>query len=106
MFQMDAKSTFLNGDLKEEVYMKQPPRFVIPISEGKVYKLKKALYRLKQTPQAWYERIDVYFLRNGFRRSPPNANLYIYRKGGKCMIVVLYVDDLIMTRNHEEKILQ
>ena len=97
MFQMDVKSTFLNGDLKEEVYVEQPPRFVIPGSEGKVCKLKKALYELKQAPCTWYQRIDAYFLRKGFRRSPLDANLYIYREGGKSMIMVLYVDDLVMT---------
>ena len=52
---MDVKSAFLNGDLKEEVYMEQPPRFVIPGSKGKVCKLKKALYALKQAPHIWYQ---------------------------------------------------
>ena len=103
---MDVKSTFLNGDLKEEVYVEQSPGFVILGSEGKICKLKKALYELKQAPCAWYQRIDAYFLRNGFKRSPSDANLYIYREGGKCMIVVLYVDDLVITGNHEEKISQ
>ena len=102
---MDVKSAFLNGDLKE-VYVEQPLGFVILGLEGKVYKLKKVLYGLKRAPRAWYQRIDAYFLKNKFRRSPSNANLYIYREGGKCMIVVLYVDDLVMTRNHEEKISQ
>ena len=55
MFQMDVKSVFLNRDLKVEVYMEQPPGFVIPGSEGKLYKLKKALYGLKQAPHAWYQ---------------------------------------------------
>ena len=53
VFQMDVKSTFLNGDLKEEVYVEQPLGFVILGSEGKVCKLKKALYKLKQAPCAW-----------------------------------------------------
>ena len=104
MFQMDMKSAFLNGDLKEGVYVEQPPGFVIPDLEGKVCKLKKVLYRLKHAPRAWYQQIDAYFLRNVFKRSPSNANLYIYRGGGKSMIMVLYVDDLVMTGNHEEKI--
>jgi hypothetical protein len=49
---MDIKSTFLNGDLKEEVYVHQPPRFAIPDKEGKVLCLHKALYGLRQTPRA------------------------------------------------------
>ena len=73
-------------------------------SEGKVYKLKKAFYELKHAPCAQYQQIDAYFLLNNFRRSPSDANLYIYREGGKCMIMVLYVDDLVIIGNHEEKI--
>ena len=104
MYQRDVKSSFLNGDLKEKVYVEQPPRFVLPSSKGKVYKLKKAYYRMKQAPRAWYQQIDAYFLRRGFRRSPSNTNLYIIIEGEKCMILILYVDDIIMTRNHDEKI--
>ena len=100
----DLKSALLNEDLKEEVYMEQPPGFVILGLEGKVCKPKKALYGLKQAPYAWYQQIDAYFLRNGFRRSPSDANLYIYIEGGKSMIVILYVDDLVMMENHEENI--
>ena len=55
MFQMDVKSTLLNEDLKEEEYMNQSPGFVILDSIDKVYKLKKALYWLKQSPRAWYQ---------------------------------------------------
>ena len=55
VFHMDVKSTFLNGDLKEEVYVEQPQGFVIPGLEGKVCKLKKALYGLKQDPRTWYQ---------------------------------------------------
>ena len=54
VFQMDVKSAFLNGDLKEELYMEQPPRFVIPSLEGTVCKLKKAHYGLKQVLRMWY----------------------------------------------------
>jgi hypothetical protein len=50
---MDVKSAFLNGDLKEEVYVHQPPGFVIPGKEGKVLRLRKALYGLRQAPRAW-----------------------------------------------------
>ena len=103
---MDVKSVFLNGDLKEEVYVEQPLGFVILGSKGKVCKLKKILHGLKQAPHPWYQRIDAYFLRNVFMRSLLDANVYIYKEGGKRMIMVLYVDKLIMMGNHEEKILQ
>ena len=59
--------------------------------------LKRALYRLKQAPHAWYTRIDSYFTRLGFTKSEANANLYHIMVEGKPLIVVLYVDDLILT---------
>jgi hypothetical protein len=52
LYQLDVKSAFLNGELKEEVYVEQPQGFVIQGEEEKVYKLRKALYRLKQAPKA------------------------------------------------------
>lgn len=63
---MDVKSAFLNGELNEEVYMQQPPGFVISGQENKVCKLKKVLYGLKQAPRAWYARIDQHFHKQGF----------------------------------------
>lgn len=72
---MDVKSAFLNEDLKEEVYLEWSLGFVILDLESKVCKLKKALYGLKEVPCAWYQQIDAYFLQNGIRRSPSDANL-------------------------------
>ena len=59
---MDVKSAFLNGDLKEEVYVEQPPGFQKDKTKHMVYRLKKALYGLKQAPRAWNEKIDAFFL--------------------------------------------
>lgn len=58
IYQLDVKSVFLNGDLKEEVYMMQPEGFVIKGQERMVYKLRKALYELRQAPRAWYSKVD------------------------------------------------
>ena len=60
IYQMDVKSTFLNGELKEEVYMEQPEGFDLTVGKDLVCKLKKALYGLKQAPRAWYARLDNY----------------------------------------------
>ena len=60
VFQMDVKLAFLNGELKEEVYVQQPPGFQSSKNKGMVYRLRKALYDLKHAPRAWNERIDTF----------------------------------------------
>ena len=69
VYQMDVKLAFLNWNLEEEVYVEQPPGFVIPGSESKVCRLRKALYGLKQAPRAWYQRIDSFFTGIGLKRT-------------------------------------
>jgi hypothetical protein len=73
---MDVKSVFLNGNLKEEVYVHQPPRFVIPGKEGKVLRLRKALYGLRQAPRAWNAKLDSTLKGMSFRQSPHEATIY------------------------------
>ncbi|KAJ9536560.1 hypothetical protein OSB04_un000259 [Centaurea solstitialis] len=68
VYQMDVKSAFLNGKLKEEVYVKQPPGFENERYPNHVYFLDKALYGLKQAPKAWYERLSSFLTSNGFNR--------------------------------------
>jgi hypothetical protein len=63
IYQMDVKSDFLNGVLNEEVYVHQPPGFEVKTQEHRVYKLKKAVYGLKQALRTWYNRIDHYYSR-------------------------------------------
>lgn len=77
LYQLDVKSAFLNGKLKEDVYVEQPQGFVVKGEESKVYKLKKTLYGLKQAPRAWYSEIDSYFLKTGFERSKSEPTLYV-----------------------------
>ncbi|KAE8721075.1 hypothetical protein F3Y22_tig00016885pilonHSYRG00007 [Hibiscus syriacus] len=95
--QMDVKHVFLNGVLKEEVYIQQPSGYEVKGHEDKVLKLKKALYGLKQAPMAWNSRIDKYFQENGFNKYPYEHALYIKIKDEDILIVCLYVDDLIFT---------
>ena len=101
LYQLDVKSTFLNGELKEEVYVQQPEGFEIEGQEEMIYKLKKALYGLKQAPKAWYNNIDNYFIEKGFEKSKNEPTLYVKRQGMvDILIVTLYVDDLIFTGNN------
>jgi len=96
VFQFDVKSAFLNGELNEDVFVLQPEGFVVSGDETKVYKLKKALYRLKQAPHAWYKKINTFFAENGFERSANEPTLYFKRQGDNDFLVVcLYVDDII-----------
>ena len=96
VFQLDVKSAFLNGELEEEVYVKQPQGYEVKGKEDKVYRLQKALYGLKQAPRAWNSKIDGYFCQNGFYRSPNEPSLYVKKEGMNDLLVVcLYVDDLI-----------
>ena len=101
---MDVQSAFLNGDLKEEVFVEQPPGFEQRRSKGMVYRLKKALYGLKQAPRAWNEKIDAFFRRIGFHRSAGDSNLHIHRENGILTVIVLYVDDLIITGGNPKHI--
>lgn len=102
VYQLDVKSAFLYGELKEEVYVDQPQGFVKLGEEDKVYRLKKALYRLKQAPRAWFSRIESYFKREGFEKSNYDHTLFLKKIEGKILVVSLYVDDLILTGNDLE----
>jgi hypothetical protein len=73
---MDVKSAFLNGDLKEEVYVHQSSGFAIPGKEGKVLRLRKALYGLRQAPRAWNAKLDSTLKGMGFGQSPHEVAIY------------------------------
>jgi hypothetical protein len=102
VYQMDVKSSFLNGDLNEEVYMEQPEGFKLFDNPGLVCKLNKALYGLKQSPHAWYHRLDTYLKDKRFKRGTVNNNLYIKTEGNDLFIVLVYVDDIIFRCNKDQ----
>ena len=105
LHQLDVKSAFLNGELKEEIYLVQPEGFVKKGQEHLVCRLKKALYGLKQAPRSWYEKIDSFFLEHGFHRSLNDPNLYTkYNKQGQVILISLYVDGMIITGNADNLI--
>nr|GEV17552.1 retrovirus-related Pol polyprotein from transposon TNT 1-94 [Tanacetum cinerariifolium] len=80
VYQMDVKTTFLYGPLKEEVYVNQPYGFVDPYYPDKVYWLKKALYGLKQAPRAWYDELSKFLLSKGFSKDSDHAGCLDSRK--------------------------
>ena len=98
LHQMDVKIAFLNGKIEEEVYIEQPEGFELHGKDTHVYKLKKALYGLKKAPRAWYAKIDSYLHSLGFSKSIVDSNLYIKVVKNQPFILVLYVDDLLFTR--------
>jgi hypothetical protein len=101
---MDVKSTFLNGDLQEEVYVEQPVGFIVASKEHEVFKLKKALYGLHQAPQAWNVKLDDTLLSIGFWRTPLEYAIYVRRNGNLQLVVGVYVDDLIITDSDRDNI--
>ena len=94
---MDVKTTFLNDEIEEEVYIEKPDGFVTHEKESHVCRLLKALYGLKQAPRAWYEKIDGYLMSLGINKSVVDPNLYYHIVGDDFFILVLYVDDLFLT---------
>nr|GEV02542.1 putative ribonuclease H-like domain-containing protein [Tanacetum cinerariifolium] len=102
VYQMDVKSVFLYGKIKEKVYVYQPTRFVDPDFPDRVYKVEKALYRLHQAPGAWYETLSTYLLDNGFQRGKIEKKLFIKRYKGDILLFQVYVDDIIFGLTRKE----
>lgn len=103
---LDLKSAFLNGELVEEVYVSQPVGFEKEGKEHKVYRLLKALYGLRQSPRAWYSRLNRYLKSLGFSRCPYDHAVYTRREGNECLIVAVYVDNLLVTGSMIENIVK
>ena len=101
---LDVKSAFLNGELEEEVYVTQPEGFEVPNEKHKVYRLSNALYGLRQAPQAWNIRLDRSLKDLGFRKCTQEQAIYTRREKEECVLVGVYVDDLIVTGSSIEKV--
>jgi hypothetical protein len=97
---MDVKTTFLYGDLEEEIYMKQPESFVVKGKKELVCKLNKSLYGLKQSPRMLYQKFDTYILGLGFLRRRDDHYVYSKHAGNHFIYVVLYVDDILLVGNN------
>jgi Reverse transcriptase (RNA-dependent DNA polymerase) len=99
LHQLDVKNAFLHGNLKEEVYMKLPPGFDNEQVAGKVCRLKRSLYGLKQSPQAWFDRFSKAMIKEGYLQSNADHTMFIRRKEGKLCVLIVYVDDIVLTDN-------
>ena len=91
---MDVKTKFLHGDLEEEIYMKQPEGFMVKGKKELVWRLKKSLYGLKQSPRMWYQKFDTYIRGLGFTRSKEDHCVYFKLIGDRVIYLVFYVDDM------------
>nr|GEX10609.1 retrovirus-related Pol polyprotein from transposon TNT 1-94 [Tanacetum cinerariifolium] len=100
VFQMDVKTAFLHGSLKEDVYVCQPEGFIDADHPSYVYKQKKALYGLKQAPRAWYDELSKFLLQNHFFKSTIDSTLFIRRFQDDILVVQVYVDDIIVGSTH------
>ncbi|GJU06604.1 retrovirus-related pol polyprotein from transposon TNT 1-94 [Tanacetum coccineum] len=95
IYQMDVKTAFLNGELKEEVYVSQPEGFVDQDNPSHVYKLKKALYGLKQAPRAWYDMLSSFLISQQFSKGAVDPTLFTRHARNDILLVQIYVDDII-----------
>ncbi|GJX93395.1 retrovirus-related pol polyprotein from transposon TNT 1-94 [Tanacetum coccineum] len=102
VYQMDVKTAFLNGNLREEVYVSQPDGFLDPDNPNHVYKLKKALYGLKQAPRAWYDMLSSFLISQDFSKGSVDPTLFIRKEGKELLLVQVYVDDIIFTASTPE----
>nr|GEX85125.1 zinc finger, CCHC-type [Tanacetum cinerariifolium] len=106
-FDTYALIAFLNGDLDEEVYMKQPEGFIMSGTEHKVCKLVKSLYGLKQAPKQWHQKFNEVVLSSGFHLNQSDKCVYSkFDDSGKGVIICLYVDDMLISgtgQNQDDK---
>ncbi|KAJ9568575.1 LOW QUALITY PROTEIN: hypothetical protein OSB04_004541 [Centaurea solstitialis] len=106
LHQLDVKNAFLHGDLHEEVYMEQPPGFVAQGESGRVCKLRKSLYGLKQSPRAWFGRFNAVVTEFGLRRSAYDHSVFFASSSSGCILLVVYVDDIVITGSDETGIMK
>nr|GEV12601.1 retrotransposon protein, putative, unclassified [Tanacetum cinerariifolium] len=102
VYQMDVKTAFLNGNLREEVYVSQSDGFVDLDNPNHVYKLKKALYGLKQAPCAWYDMLSLFLISQDLSKGSLDPTLFIPRNNNDLLLVQIYVDDIIFAASTPE----
>lgn len=103
---LDVKTAFLHGELKETVYVLQPEGFEKKGSEGKVYKLNKALYGLRQAPRAWNHKLNQILYELQFVKCAKEPSVYRKVVNGELLVVAVYVDDLFVTGTNKRNIVE
>ncbi|KAJ0588916.1 putative RNA-directed DNA polymerase [Helianthus annuus] len=101
--QLDVNNAFLHGDLNEEVYMKIPQGFSKE-NETRVCRLRKSIYGLKQASRNWYHKFTTFLIGLAFKQSKANHSLFLYKKNGSFVAILIYVDDVIIVGNDNWKI--
>ncbi|GKB89643.1 retrovirus-related pol polyprotein from transposon TNT 1-94 [Tanacetum coccineum] len=102
LFQMDVKSSFLNSFINEEVYVTQPLGFIDFAKPNHVYRLRKVLYRLKQAPKAWYDRLKAFLIKHNYTMGMVDNTLFTKKKDSNHIIVQIYVDNIIFGSTCQE----
>ena len=102
MSQLDVQNAFLNGELREEVFMQPPPGYSVP--DGMVCRLRRSLYGLKQADRAWFERFTSVVTAAGFSPSDHDPALFVHISPRGWTLLLLYVDDMIITGDDSEYI--
>jgi len=93
---MDVITTFLNGILREEIYITQPKGYIKPGTTHQVHRLLKSLYGLKQTPHVWYKTFDTFLLGQDFFKCALDPNIYTEQSHTFILLLGLYIDDLVI----------
>ena len=105
LYQLDVKNAFLNGDLDKEVYMEIPPGTKNATNGSKVCRLMKSLYGLKQSPRAWFERFSKVLKEQGYIQGQADHTMFTkHSPSGKLVVLIVYVDDIVLTGDFEEEI--
>lgn len=105
LYQLDVKNAFLNGNLEEEVFMCLPPGFEKLFGQDKVCKLKRSLYGLKQSPRAWFQHFGKVVKSYDYHQSQADHTMfYKHSTKGKFVVLIVYVDDIILTSDDIEKL--
>ena len=102
--QLDVNIVFFHGDLEEDIYMSKPKGFIVQRQESLVWKLRKSLYGIKQTPRQWYKKFDSFMNRIGFKRCEADHCCYVKFFDNSYIILLLYVDNMLIAGSSIEEI--